>query len=129
MPLDLHGPDVRAAIIRCLEAEDTPSATPHKKGAFRKVGLPAMVAGDAADTITTIAALKRGGTKEANPVMAPFAKHPAALAGVKGGMALVKALILDKLADKHPKLATGLGVGLGALSGGLAVSNARKGRD
>ena len=128
MPIDLHGPEVRAAILRQLEADPAPSAPKGDHGPLHKYGIPALVAGDMADAVTTIQALKRPGTYEANPIAAPFGTHPAAMLAFKGGSALVKALILEKLADRHPKWAAGLGVGLGAYSGALALRNTRQGK-
>lgn len=98
-----------------------------EKGLFRKLGLPVMIGGQAADAISTIQALKRPGVYETNPLLG---KRPSMgkLLGMKALTTLPAAFIFDKLAAEHPKLALGLALGTGALGFGLAARNHTKGR-
>ncbi len=43
-----------------------------------------------------------GGASEGNPLMAPFARHPAAMAAVKAGMVAATILGVERLRKKHP---------------------------
>lgn len=57
--------------------------------------------------------------------MAGLAGHPAGLLAAKLALGGGESFALDQLAKTHPKLATGLGIGIGALGGGLTLNNLR----
>ena len=83
-------------------------------------GMP--IAGNIADGITTSIAMGKGG-REANPIMAPIADHPAAIIAAKTGIGIGEALLLQKLAKKHPTMAKVLAVISGAIPAAAAVHN------
>jgi hypothetical protein len=92
---------------------------------FRKFGLGPLLAGTGLDVATTYLAGNNPNLKEANPILGSNPKQAAIISALlSGGMAFA----LDKLAQKSPavdKLATGLGIGLGGLRGGIGVHNLR----
>src|SRR5262245_40707531 len=66
---------------------------------MHRIGLPVSVAGDVADTVSTIQALHRGGTSEANPL---FGKQPspAKLIALTAAMKVPIDVLLDRMHDK-----------------------------
>lgn len=109
----------------------TDAQEPKKKsglGILHKVGMPLIAAGQFADAKTTIDALKRPGTQEANGMMKSIVGNSAALYGTKAAVAAGEMYGLHKLGKNHPKLATGLSIALGALPLAVAASNRTKGR-
>lgn len=106
------------------------NATPieEKKKSLGTPTRAAIYGGNAVDAISTIMALKSGAGQEGNPL---YGKDPSMgrIALTKGLAALGEDFILSKLASNgHDKLAKGIGLGLGALNGGVAISNFSKGR-
>lgn len=100
---------------------DAPSHTP------MHLALAAMGAGQAADALSTISALKRSGTAEGNPI---YGKHPSAarILGTKAAIAAPVGYLLDRAYDKHPKLAAGASLAFGGLGLALAAHNSKQGR-
>lgn len=92
------------------------------------LSLGVLGAGQAADALSTISALGREGTHEANSGI--YGSHPSAarIAATKAAVMVPTALLLDKMHDEHPKLAQGLALGLGALGFALAAKNSGAGR-
>ena len=85
-----------------------PRVVPHDAYDVREVGLGweiAPIAGQAADTITTALALRKG-YREANPIVAHVAGNLTAFAGVKLALAILQHIAVRGLAKTgHPKLA------------------------
>ena len=115
------------AIAQALAAEaDTaspPSAvnqpfTPN----FRKIGLPALLAGTGLDVASTYMAGQRG-LQESNPLLGKDAKNAAILSALISGGG---AVLFDQLSKKSPamnKVANILGIGIGGLRGAVGVRN------
>ena len=129
----LNAAAVKSALIRMMDGPmgpmaDEPKTAPEKKshtGMHASLGV--MAGGQVADALTTIAALKRSGTEEGNPV---YGRNPSAgkVLGIKAATMIPIALLLDRLHDKHPKLAKGLALGVGGLGAGVAMHNAQVGK-
>jgi hypothetical protein len=118
---------LKAAVLKRLQGEhaDPVAAVPEKKGIGAAPYL-ALVGGHVADAATTLQALKRPGTEEANPLLNGFGPTGIAL---KGGSALLQALLMRKLANSgHPTAAKALGYGIGAGMGALAARNSQVGK-
>jgi hypothetical protein len=133
-PADLSRPSWMSSLGPATDAQRPTPQPPKTSGLFRKVGIPAMIGGQALDYGSTLAALQQPGAQEGNPVMRGAASNPITLALAKMGPAAALAYLLEKkLAPNHPKLATGVAIGVGALGAGLgarnlAVRNALKAR-
>lgn len=132
MPQQL-GPDVLRDAILNSEAKLTPDPdaqppAPKKKGhgLMHAIGLPLMAAGQTADVVSTVQALKRG-AHESNPV---YGKAPSAgkLAAVKAATMVPTGLLLDKLYTHHPKIAMGIAAAIGGVGFGLAAHNSKQGK-
>lgn len=93
---------------------------------FTLASVLALAAGNGADGLSTIYALKHG-VREANPVFGR-SPHPAKVAAIKGATTVAEWLMLKKLAKDHPKLANGLAKGIGAAMAGVAAHNVYQGR-
>jgi hypothetical protein len=120
MPLDLDGPEVKAAIQQMAQA-----VTPTRDG----IGLApylALIGGNGADLATTLQAISSGRGKEGNPLMAKMG--PAGIAAMKVGGTAGIALLMKHLAKEHPGLAKWIGYLNGGAMGALAVRNATVGR-
>ncbi len=87
---------------------------------FNTVALPTFIAGNALDGWSTLKATQGGYGHEANPFMgAGGAKNVAMKAGIN---ALV-GYLLKKYQPEHPKLASGLALGLGLGMGAIGAHN------
>lgn len=84
----------------------------------------AIVIGNVLDIVSTEIALQRPGNVEGNPFMGQSMTRRLAMKSV-GTVAQV--WLVNRLGKKHPKLAKGVGYGLGAFYGGVAVWNFRVG--
>lgn len=120
---------LKAAIQKRLadHSEDpAAAAVPEKKGIGPAPYL-ALIGGHVADAATTLHALKTvPGAQEANPLLGGFG--PAGIA-LKGGSALLQALLMKKLTEKgHPTAAKALGYGIGGAMGALAARNSQVGK-
>jgi len=80
-----------------------PAADPGK--AFFDVNLAALVALNIADYVSTREALKYRGLHEFNPLVAPFAKNPAAFAAVKIGTTALTYWCMKALFKKNRTMA------------------------
>jgi hypothetical protein len=112
-----HAEDVAHEMWETAQAEDEKD----QRGLYRKVGLPAMLAGIGLDLASTHHVMSRGG-HEANPVYgkdASFGKVAAINAGIAAGIALA----LDRVAKKHPKAATAAAASIGGVRGAVAARN------
>lgn len=107
-------------------APQTP--TPRSKRLFRSLGLPILVGGQLADGVSTVRALGREGTQERNTTL--YGAHPSAgrVLGTKAAVTAPMAVLLDRVAEDHPKLALALALGVGGVGFGAAAHNARQGR-
>lgn len=123
--MPMFGPEeLRAAVMRKLSEGGTqdpqPAAVPEKKG----IGIAPYVAlagGSIADAASTIAALKRPGTMEANPLLRGGAPE---MLAVKGAGTAAVMWLMHKFAEQgHPTAAKAIGYGGGALFGGMGVRN------
>lgn len=123
--MPIFTPELIARHAATVEAPAAPAAKPDHK--LMHLSLGVLGAGQVADTVSTIQALKRSDTSEANGV---YGAHPSAarLAGTKAAVMVPTALLLDHLADTHPKLASSLALGIGALGLALAAHNTQAGR-
>jgi len=80
----------------------------------------------ALDAQSTARALRSGSAREGNPIVRPFASHPAGLFAFKLGAAGGAMFAIDRLHKRHPRLATAI---LAAIDAGYAcvvVRNYRK---
>jgi hypothetical protein len=69
------------------------------------------------DAQSTIRALNSGSAQEGNPIVSPFASHPAALVVFKMALAAGTIYGIDRLYKYHPRLAMST---MGAINGGYA---------
>jgi hypothetical protein len=123
---------LRDAILKSeatLSADPAARQEPQPKrdhGLMHKLGLPLMAAGQTADVVSTVQALKRG-AHESNPV---YGKQPSAakLTAIKAATMVPTGLLLDKLYTHHPKIAMGIAAAIGGLGFGVAARNAKQGR-
>lgn len=122
---------LKAALLKRLQADhqDDPAAgaAPAKKKGIGAGPYAALIGGHVADAATTLHALKTvPGAVEANPLLGGFG--PAGIA-MKGGSALLQALLMKKLASSgHPTAAKALGYGIGGAMGALAARNSQVGK-
>lgn len=117
-----------AVKAKLAESREAPEAAPDpekKEGGIGVGPYAALIGGSAADLGTTMQALKRPGTYEANPLLSG---GTAEMMAVKGGSTLALAWAMHELAKTHPKAAKMLGYGGGAALGGLALHNMKQGK-
>jgi Domain of unknown function (DUF5658) len=57
------------------------------------------------DMVTTVRNLQLDGTREANPLLAPFSERPAALVAISSAVNVLQLYTISKLHRRHPKLA------------------------
>jgi hypothetical protein len=107
--------------------QPTPDPPDKPSHAGLHAALGVMGGGALADALTTIAALKREGTHEANPI---YGKDPSAarILATKAATTIPSALLLDKLGDKHKVAAMLIALGIGGASFGIAAKNAQQGK-
>jgi len=114
--------------LSTLSFEQDP-APPERKPTFRKIGLPALLGGAAADIWTTDRALASGRAREGNPIFGDMGRGGIAMTNAAINAAL--ALLLDRLAKRSPtldKVATIGGLVGGGAKGVAAIHNMRVGR-
>lgn len=112
--MDAFSPEaLRAAIVR-----EEP-ARPPRRDIFTSVALPVFIGGNALDGISTLAATRRGAVEQ-NPVMGTGGVANVAM---KAGVNALVAYVLNKYHKDHPKLTTGLALGLGAGMGVIGAHN------
>ena len=59
-----------------------------------------------ADGLTTVYNLRLDGhAREANPFLAPFSRHPTALAAIHGGVNALQMYTISRLHRRHPRIA------------------------
>lgn len=88
--------------------------------------MPAFDEAALRDAVKARLAADRQDPAAANPLLGGFG--PTGIA-IKGGSALLQALLMKKLADKgHPTAAKALGYGIGAGMGALAARNSQVGK-
>lgn len=127
-------PDLRAAMRHAAaaqaaaDAQTVIPAPPSHKDPLRIPRWAALLGTGAADSLTTTAALKRPGTREANGLMAGIAKKPVASMATKLGTNALLAFGLDKVHKTNPKLANALALAFSALQAGVAYQNTTKGK-
>lgn len=96
---------------------------------FPKVGLPAYLAGSAADLYSTYEALDRPGTKEANPLFSKMSRGQ--IITTNAAISGLLAFAMDRLSRKSPgldKAATAIGVGGGIGRSAIAYRNSQQGK-
>ncbi len=108
-----------ANVLAQTQTTETPKMHPSRL--FRTVGLPVLLAGETADTITTYRALSRPRTVESNPLMAGWDRP--SITGVKLVTTVASGYFLDRLARTRPKLATTIGVAVGLTLSAVAYHN------
>lgn len=127
--MPMFSPDeLRAAVMRKLAEEPAAAVAeaPAKKTGIGIAPYAALAGGSLADGISTVAALKRPGTYETNPLLSG---GTAEMAAVKGGSTAALLWAMRELAKSgHPTAAKAIGYGGGALLGGLAAHNLRQGK-
>ena len=76
------------------------------------------------DIFATAYTLQLGGrnAREANPILAPFARRPVVLASVSGAIGVLQAYTVTKLRPRHPKIALAWALILVGIEG-YAVTN------
>lgn len=77
----------------------------------------------AADLTTTIVALLRGSSREANPLLAPIARHNVPLIATKIGGSIASAIVVNKLRDKNPIIASATLIAINATLAAVVVNN------
>ncbi len=134
MPGPLSPEVLRAAILNLPQeerelspAQGPPSQEHHSKALFRALGLPVMAGGQVADAVSTSQALKRTGTHESNPIYGQDPSMGRVLA-TKAAIMGPSAWLLDKLAEKHPKLALGIALAIGGGGAAIAAHNTGVGK-
>lgn len=83
----------------------------------------AIIAGNVLDAVSTEIALQRPGLREANPILGQSQTRRLAIKSV-GTVAQV--WIVKAVGKTRPKLAKGLGYGVGAFFGGVAIWNSSR---
>lgn len=120
MPLDAAA--IRQAVMETL-AQQPPGQSAQvaqlDKSLYHHVGLPVLIGGNALDLASTEYALSKPGLKEGNGLLA----NRGVRYGLKAGGTALEALLFNKLAEKHPKLATGLGIAAGAVPALVGLHN------
>ena len=123
--MPITNPAALEALVAANLRESPPSISqpveaPHK--GVSKWAQLATLAGHGADAYSTIEALKNPNAVEANPL---YGQHPSAgkILGVKGGTAALQMLMQHYLGKKSPGAANALGLGTGAILGGVAAHN------
>ena len=107
-----------------LRPAERPAIRPQTRPA-PLVGLYVALAGmHALDVVSTRKALAAGAT-EANPMMAPFARSPLALAAVKAGVTGVTIFATEQLWKTNRKAAVVTMIALNAAHGAIAARNYR----
>lgn len=100
------------------------SSPTEKKGHLFPLTVLAMMGGAGADVYSTEKALSSNpNAYETNPLMRG---GTGARIGIKAATTGAEAFLLSKLAHNHPKLANGLGIGIGAIQAGVAYKNMQK---
>lgn len=92
-----------------------------------RVSMVAVAVAQAADVLTTQAALKRGGV-ESNPIIGRVVGSPAKLWIVKGGATVAIVALIEILRRKHPKVAAVTGFLIAGGTGYIAWRNTQVGR-
>lgn len=100
-------------------------ATVEKHAGWLHAAIAAHVVAQAADLSTTSFAMGRGGFRESNPMMRPFAGDPVRLALVKGAYAVGTSYLFLRLHKTRPKLAFALAAGTAAFTSYIAARNSR----
>lgn len=120
MPLDIPDRLIREAMIQLMADAPAPRREEASIGPWPYV---AMAGGQAADLGTSLAALRSGRGREANPLMR---MGPMGMTAAKVGSSALLAYLMHAL-DKsgHDKAAKVLGYTTGAGYGALAAHNAR----
>jgi len=86
-----------------------------------------LVGSNLFDAVTTRMALRSNpNAAEGNPVMSKIANSTPAMLAMKGGIGAAEAYVLDKLSQKHPKIARALALGGIAVPSIAGVSNLTK---
>lgn len=110
-----------------LQAELTQQTPPESKDRLRVPRWAALLGSNVFDALSTSAALKGNPqAREANPALRGIAGNPLALLGIKGGVGLLEALLMDKLAKKSPKAANITGFGIAGANTALGINNLSK---
>lgn len=117
------GPEQIAHYAQQGQLTQDPSASKAKPdhGLMHKLGLPVFIGGNAADLITTLQAIDRGGV-ESNPLLP---KSKAGITAVKAATTAGGAFLLDKLANKNKKAALIAALVGGAIPAMAAVHNSQ----
>lgn len=126
----LAEPDAQASLVRqALLSQLDPAETP-APAARKGIGLApylALAGGSLADGISTVQALKRPGTYEANPFLS--AGGTAGMVAVKAASTAAVVWAMRRLAAQgHPTAAKIIGYGGGAGYGALAAHNMGQGK-
>jgi hypothetical protein len=123
---------LRDAILRAIDGPPSVSAPASPPDVSRShtpmhLALGVMGGGQAADVLSTLAALHRSGAQEGNPV---YGHNPsqARVIATKAAMAVPTGLLLDKMYNAHPLVAMLAALGIGGVGMGLAAHNAKAGR-
>jgi hypothetical protein len=90
------------------------------------INLVALVALNTADYFTTRQALKYPGLREANPLMQPFVKSPAAFAAAKIGTTVLTCWSLKALFKRNRAVAWVLGTASNVLTSYVVASNLQR---
>lgn len=125
MPIFDHAGLARQALLRQMD-DPAPESAPAPSRGIGLAPYAALAGGSLADGMTTVAALKRPGTSEMNPLLSG---GTAELIAMKGGTTAALLWAMRQLAKQgHPTAAKAIGYVGGGLLSGLAANNLRQGR-
>ena len=119
---------VLEATLRQAPPAVAAASTEKPKDTLRSLRWAGLLGSNLWDAVPTLDALDRPHTREANPLMRPLTSNPVALVATKAGAGVLEALLLDRVARKHPKLANGIGLGITGALAGVGIHNLRQGR-
>lgn len=88
------------------------------------IALP-IIGGNAFDLGSTLFALSKQNTYEANPFLRNA--DSSGMVAIKTASTATQLWALNKLRKKHPKLARGIAIGIGVALSAVAVNNLRQG--
>lgn len=132
---DFSPDTLKAAIVAALndgtlKPDPGPSAPPPESRSKTpmRIAEGVMGAGQLADALTTIAALKRPNTSEGNSGIYGSNPSAARVLATKAAVMVPTGILLDKAYEHHPKTAEILALALGGLGMGLAAHNTGMGR-
>lgn len=116
-------PTLLLALLLAQAPQSAP--TPERHAGWLHTAIAAHAIAQFADVSTTAWAMGRGGFRESNPIMRPFAGDPVKLAVFKGTYAVGTTYLFKKMHRKRPKTAFALAAGSAVVTSWVAHKNAQ----